>query len=596
MNDSEGKTCGTIRISAYGAPGSAARLLVHAIPRDRRQNVSRVADHGRAFFTSTTAFRRVCDVRHAKPSSASILPGGEVRQNTRHRVETREPRDSSVGKVSKTGASEEIWHLGIEDLLMPSVAPAPAAVQGPFVINLRTSSTRIGEISKALRRFAQLHVYQLERRERGRPQYLLRAGIIETELEADAILATLREDYPGACKESAADDDRSAVAARAPLVASGRSAKKAEPGHAEARPADRPESRRATALPARRRAPATPSARAADSAGAFRWNIDEVLPDLSAPGSSISRRQPQTPTAARPRRAVTPPARPPIPAKPAHPPAQSRTPAPAALPPARGPLTSPSADSELDCDPNAVTDQVEAPVLIFQATIAANAQPPPAPAEAAMIELPSAAPQPPTDAPAPADAALPAKTAVATDSGVSPSTSAAPSDAPQLDSTQSIRALGSLEPTDGQASGWFAIQLMLSEEEIDPSDVPNLSIFAEYRLYALTGLDQDRLVHALRLGFFSSESAAAAVAGYLATAFDAPSIKRVSIEEHERFEERRVAARKDVGETEGHAVIELTAPAPSPLSQTGGKLPAADQRKAPEASSIWSRLIPTRKR
>lgn len=507
------------------------------------------------------------------------------------------PGDHSVGKVSKTGASEEIWHLGIEDLLMPSVAPPPAAVQGPFVINLRTSSTRIGEVSKALRRFAQLHVYQLERGERGRPQYLLRAGIIETELEADAILATLREDYPGAFKESADADDRNAVAARAPLAAP--AAKKAEPGHAEALPVDRPESRRATALPARRRAPATPSARPAEPAAVFRWNIDEVLPDLGAPRQSSVRRQLQKPPAPRPRRAVTPPARAPIPAKIPHPPMQSKAPAPpAAPPPARGPLTSPAADSELDCDPNAVTDQVESPVLTFQGTAAANVQPPAATAEAAIIELPPAAPRAPADAPAPTAVALPAKTAVATDSGVSPSPSApaVPSDAPQLDSTQSIRALGSLEPTDGQASGWFAIQLMLSEQEIDPRDVPNLSIFAEYRLYALTGLDQDRVVHALRLGFFSSESAATAVAGYLATAFDAPCIKRVSIEEHERFEERRVAARKDVGETAGHAVIELTAPAPAPLSQTGGKLPGAGQRKAPEGSSLWSRLIPTRKR
>ena len=505
------------------------------------------------------------------------------------------PRDNSVGKVSKTGTSEEIWHLGIEDLLMPSVAPPPAAVQGPFVINLRTSSTRIGEVSKALRRFAQLHVYQLERRQKGRPQYLLRAGIIETELEADAILATLREDYPGAFKESAADDDRNAVAAGAPLAASARPApKKGEPRHAESSPADRPESRRATALPERRRVPATPSPRAADSAAAFRWNIDEVLPGLGAAQQSSSQRQPQKPAAPRPRRAVTPAARAPMPAKTAHPPVQSNAPAPAALPPARRPLTSPSADSELDCDPNAVTDQVESPALTFQATVAANVQPPTAAAEAAIVELPSAAPQPPAEAPAPVDAGLPANTAVATDSQVSPCVSAGPSDAPPLDSTQSIRALGSLEPTDDQASGWFSIQLMLSEEEIDPHDVPNLSIFAEYRLYALTGLDQDRLVHALRLGFFSSESAAAAVAGYLATAFDAPCIKRVSIEEHARFEERRVSARKDVGESAGHAVIELAAPAPSPLSQSGGKLPA--QRKAPEASSIWSRLIPTRNR
>ena len=67
---------------------------------------------------------------------------------------------------------------------------------------------------------------------------------------------------------------------------------------------------------------------------------------------------------------------------------------------------------------------------------------------------------------------------------------------------------------------WFVIQLALAEDAIDPDTVPNLDIFSVYRLYAVAGLDQGRIMHALRLGFFSEELAAAAVASYLSAYYD----------------------------------------------------------------------------
>jgi hypothetical protein len=65
-------------------------------------------------------------------------------------------------------------------------------------------------------------------------------------------------------------------------------------------------------------------------------------------------------------------------------------------------------------------------------------------------------------------------------------------------------------------------------------------------------------VHALRLGFFREEIGAVAVASYLAAYWDKPTIKRVSLAERERFADQRVEARKDVGATGKHAVIEIT--------------------------------------
>jgi hypothetical protein len=127
-----------------------------------------------------------------------------------------------------------------------------------------------------------------------------------------------------------------------------------------------------------------------------------------------------------------------------------------------------------------------------------------------------------------------------------------------LESTQTMRALTSTELEDVEVSRWFVIQLALADEAFDPDAVPNLDLFSEYRLYSVAGLDQGRIVHALRLGFFREEIGAVAVASYLAAYWDKPTITRVSLAERDRFADQRVEARKDVGATGRHAVIEIT--------------------------------------
>ena len=135
---------------------------------------------------------------------------------------------------------------------------------------------------------------------------------------------------------------------------------------------------------------------------------------------------------------------------------------------------------------------------------------------------------------------------------------------PTIDTTQTVRALIPLEPPGDETSPWFAIQLMLSEQPIDAQKVPNLDIFEEYRLYALKVVEQGKTIHALRLGFFSSEIAAEAVSSYLTEHFATPAIKRVISAERDRFADNRVVAGKDIGATHTHAVIEIVAPLPLP--------------------------------
>jgi hypothetical protein len=221
-----------------------------------------------------------------------------------------------------------------------------------------------------------------------------------------------------------------------------------------------------------------------------------------------------------------------------------------------------------------VTGQVETPVVrppveavakpVEKPVIQAAAKPAEKPAEKVIIPM-SATPKPaaakqvsPATVTAVAPAALTPQQKLPVRAPVPLQAEQPSRRAINLESTQTVRALTQLELEDDQASSWFAIQLSLAEEVFDPETLPNLDIFRVYRLYSVAGIDQGRIVHALRLGFFTEQIAAGAVASYLAAFYDKPTIKRVSSAERERFAEQSLEARKDVGATGKQAVIEIT--------------------------------------
>jgi len=108
----------------------------------------------------------------------------------------------------------------------------------------------------------------------------------------------------------------------------------------------------------------------------------------------------------------------------------------------------------------------------------------------------------------------------------------------------------------------LVIQLAVSEAEFTPEAVPNLAIFEEFSLYSAVGYESGKVMHALRLGFFTAE----AVAGYLRAFFESAAVARVSAAERERFGTRRIAARKETGETGVHAAIELSSAPTAPTT------------------------------
>jgi hypothetical protein len=114
-------------------------------------------------------------------------------------------------------------------------------------------------------------------------------------------------------------------------------------------------------------------------------------------------------------------------------------------------------------------------------------------------------------------------------------TSSAP--LPELDSTQTIRALTSAEMEDEQQDKWFAVQLAVSDQPVNLDAMPHLDIFEAYRLYSVATAGSGKIVHSLRLGFFKEAVSAEAVSGYLKTFFGSPDIMRVSVAEHARFKD-----------------------------------------------------------
>lgn len=128
---------------------------------------------------------------------------------------------------------------------------------------------------------------------------------------------------------------------------------------------------------------------------------------------------------------------------------------------------------------------------------------------------------------------------------------------PNLDSTQTIRALTSEELNDNAKEKWFAIQLAASEQPVNLDTMPHLDIFEAYSLYSVATAGSGKIVHSLRLGFFKESVSAEAVAGYLKTFFASPTVLRISVAEHARFKDAPQPRRPEPEEPKNN-VVELS--------------------------------------
>lgn len=461
------------------------------------------------------------------------------------------------------------------------LAPGAGSVPGSslFVINLCTSIAPVTAAGKTIPGLETHKLYQVARSEDGRTRHRLRLGFFTSQEDADQALAMVRDSYPTAFTASLSDDDRKFARGFVPDTSA--SGKRPAPPVTlvEKAPAAAPKepskqvtetaavkTPRATSVAAPTTAaaatptPAAPTARATGTVAPTSTRAASTGPAAAA--TSAPRAAPAATPAPR---AVVPTTSAPKPAAPA----ASAAPKPIAVesPPAKpapvkaAPIVieltlaaEPEAGSEkpvaatTPATPFHVGKGVDIPSmsLTLEATPAApvvQAAPkpvvaPPVAKKPAAIAEPQAAQKKPAAAaskstPPPAPAGTPSATR--TVPPVPRSMREADRPLPELDSTQTIRALTSAELNGDSQEKWFAIQLAVSEQPVNLDAMPHLDIFEAYRLYSVANAGSGKIMHSLRIGFFREQVSADAVAGYLRTFFASPSVLRISTAEHLRF-------------------------------------------------------------
>ena len=500
--------------------------------------------------------------------------------------------------------------LSFDDLSAPLAEAAPLGGPGPFVINLGASSAPMELPAEDLTSGSQAYVYRIRRNEDGRIRYRLRLGPFVREEDADAALSKVRNVYPSALTATAWVEDLNAIAVQQAKAGSTRPVLEAVPKLRAVSSAPQ--------IPTLEGPVAEPTPVEADVAGeeivlaeselhSESIDLDDGEPTIEAPAltelalAAEEAASSPMPTSASPtsRGAAddAPTQSMPAPAL-EFPELLLLDDGPAPVPqsrPLEGTMASPAATGKLPvleasfdalssslslAEP--LSDEVPAAVTVpvamaVQTPVNQPAKPaaamPPRPVQSVPIQTvtkpaaasPVAAARP--AAPEPARRAEPARETPLS-----------------LETTQTLRPLTSSEMQNEVALRWFVIQLSLSEQAFDPSAVPNLDIFLLYRLYSVASVDQGRPVHALRLGFFGEEMAAQAVASYLKSYYENPTVKRVSVAERERFSEHRLDARKDVGETGQHAAIELSTDRPAAKVELPPAKPAQMAMAQPTAA------------
>jgi hypothetical protein len=490
----------------------------------------------------------------------------------------------------------DIWHLCIDDLLAPLPDKARLGGPGPFVINLSASTAPIDLPNGAIAGCQQGHVYQVQRTEDRRLRYRLRFGPITSEDEADAILEKLRDVYPSALTATADADDLRAIAAIqakviAHLAAAAKAAEKAAPKPAVKvveKPVEKVAEKVVLTAPSAAVPSASPMATSPATSPTPTLPSPVMLSTPQAPKAEEAR-QTEIPTVLAPPVLAPPVLAPPVLAPPVlsmeqevirerapvAPPVSPVKAVPAIPPVAAAPSTSTrkrvsSAVSMIPLLTTVATSSIKRviskPALSSARTAPVRAMPHTQPKMPAATAAPIASPASLTAAPPKPTAVTPVAAAVPNSAptvAAPPASAAAPVEQLSLrslglETTQTVRALTAVELEDDESLRWFVIQLSMADEPFDSETVPNLDIFTLYRLYCVAGVDQGRVVHTLRLGFFSEEIAAGAVASYLAEFYENPIVKRVSVAERQRFADQRFEPRKDVGATGKQAVIEIT--------------------------------------
>lgn len=490
----------------------------------------------------------------------------------------------------------------------PPLAPIAAAGgtgSALFVINLCASIAPVRLDGNNIPGLENYRLYQVARNEDGRTRHRLRLGFFTSEAHAQSVLTVVRQQYPTAFTACLCEEDRrfargylpeaaaaparpAAAPAKPPALVAKAPAPKA-PAAAEPEVIEltwEPETPAAPAAKAASPAPAAKSVAPTEGLDEFTWEPPSLTPAadaaiaktsntgiLKAPATKAPEKIPEKATSDTAKHLAlklapkAAPAKAPVAAQPAAKPAA----------PAAASKRDPASSMRVRALELTMSDPPPAPVQVARTTPAApfhvgkgveikdsgislEAEPAKAAAK------PAAKPAPKAPEKAGRAAAKPAHAPVAPAAAAKPPAPATPppirithapaTNAPELDSTQTIRALTSAEMEDAQQEKWFAVQLAVSDQPVNLDAMPRLDIFEAYRLYSVATAGSGKIVHSLRLGFFKEAVSAEAVMGYLQTFFGSPSVMRISVAEHARFKDAP-AVKKPAAPVHEAKVVEL---------------------------------------
>lgn len=469
-------------------------------------------------------------------------------------------------------------YAGAESLLNPMTPGAGSAL---FVINLCASIAPVDARGKNLPGLENYRLYQVTRIEDGRTRHRLRLGFFTSESHAESVLTVVRQQYPTAFTTCLSEEDRRFARGYLPQAAATAKPQVAVVANPKSTPsAPQKPTPKATAAskPAvsHSQAPSAPGAKSAASVAGSKPAAPAAAPRSVQPAAAAdvievtwepeSRGErkplnvaPSPPPASHAAGSIAGPAKQPT-SKPAAPKTPASTPSkvdPAASMRVKAldlsfsdPPPPPRKASAPSNEPFHVGKGVE----IGELQISLEADAPPKRLQAAAVTGKA----PLKNAGSPAVDKTSAKIAAPKPTAATKAPTLTSSRLPDLDSTQTIRALTSAELNDEAQEKWFAIQLAASEQPVNLDTMPHLDIFEAYRLYSVATAGSGRIVHSLRLGFFKEAVSAEAVAGYLKTFFSSPTVLRISVAEHARFKDPPAAPKTPAAAARGPAkLVEL---------------------------------------
>ncbi len=485
-------------------------------------------------------------------------------------------------------------------------APAP---EGPFVINLCSSTTPVALTHPQDAELKRFSFFVSRRLEDGRERFRLHMGFFTTLPEAEEWLSVVREVYPGAWAGEA-PGKRLGGKLPAPIAAGMQSASAATPETAQRlRPAPL---QHASALPAARVPAAARASATARAPAAARF-----------PAAARPSEQPARPTATKPQTGhpqpptVFPPSTAARAAGPTGP--QSVARAASGGSPRPAPV-SPGAQLARASNVRAVTAGAAR-----GASPSGTARPARAPKSGAVAPLPlsnvrevlAALDETGSTQQMPALDKMPTFEKPATDTAT----------APRLSDSQVLKLLETRRPERGRAADdssisllkpddtgtrrelreaiatnapvSFAVQLLWSVQPIEVEKLPPLAIFSAYTLYTVEGSREGRRWYGLRLGFFGDAISAKQVAQYVRSEFASVAVVPVGAQERGRASANEPAGKGKAGapaasvrnQLPGEAEFKLidesqTAPAVAPVTAAAkSKASAKAQAAAPQKRS-----------